>query len=198
MAAAVPLSIMAYARERMPTAARSRREKSRGIGAARPYHSLAFRPNAQRLTGGFVCAFSQPGRGRALPRRLAQLLPRCLCLDVENSPPPAETSRESAYLALSPAKAPDTCAPWRRVWAAPSRCREISPLAESATRRKLVFRPPATIATIPVTYPYGNAQGSLKARSGALWWASKASNLTLWSIGRATRRNARDCAPLGS
>ena len=27
-----------------------------------------------------------------------------------------------------------------------------------------------------------------------MWWPSQASNLTLWSIGRATRRYARDCA----
>lgn len=99
----------------------------------------------------------------AAPRTLPSL-PLSGCRKL---PATCGNAAKSAQLALSVAQLPGTCATGRRVGAAPSRYREIAPLAGVRVCRKLA--PAATIATIPGTYPYGDAQGSLKARSGALW-----------------------------
>lgn len=77
-------------------------------------------------------------------------------------------------------------------WGAPSRSGHSAPLVERATRA-----PGPTIVDIPGTSPYGDAQSSPRLAGGAVG-PSKASDLTLWSMGRATPRAAPQLALRGS
>lgn len=75
--------------------------------------------------------------------------------------------------------------------------RAVALWAQCAPCRARTRAPGPTIVDIPGTSPYGDAQSSPRLARGAVG-PSKASDLTLWSMGRATPRAAPQLALRGS